>query len=131
MHGVGASGTDHAALDALVAGFVDDVRASLDPDYSLDFVFDSGQWYWSNPLSKTEASVPEYLFDLEPPAATVQLLNRILDFDFDDVTERWPICTRHQGHLMSPRLREGRVVWACTQTGEPLAEIGQLQDAGG
>jgi hypothetical protein len=131
MHGVGGSGADQAVLDALVVGFINDVRASLDPDYSLDFVFNGGQWYWSNPLSKTEASIPEYLFDLELPAATVQLLTRILDFDFDDVAERWPICTRHQDHSMSPQVREGRAVWACTQTGEPLAEIGRIEDARG
>lgn len=126
MHSIEESEADRALLARLVVDFVRDVRTSLDPHYHIEFQFDDGQWHWKNLRANTERSLPSYVFDLDSTAAAIVIIRSILEFDFDDTMELWPVCICHGAHLMSPRTSAGRAFWACARTGEPLVEIGRL-----
>ena len=120
-----------AFLEAAVAPFVADVRATLEPDYEVTFAPDGAdgwRWeaHWGPGDGWSSASVVFDPADTTPAQATARLAGDIPDLDFEPVTEPWPRCPVHGDHPLYPQVRQERAVWACRWGGGAVIAVGSL-----
>jgi hypothetical protein len=55
-------------------------------------------------------------------------IDQVQDEVMEHETELWPECPLHR-HSLTPRPRDGRVVWECMDTDQVFAELGALPDS--
>ena len=120
-----------ALLEAAVAPFVADVRATVEPAHAVTFVPDgAGGWLWEARWGATGGwSSADVFFDpaeTAPAQATASLAEHVPDVDFGPVTEPWPRCPAHGDHPLDPQVRQGRAAWACRWGGGAVVDVGSL-----
>jgi hypothetical protein len=118
-------------LREIVRPFIDDVRRTLDPTFTVDFRLDDDIAMFET--RDGGASIRWSAVTTEADWRKDQLVilaERIPDCSFDDVLEPWPQCPQHRdddAHPLYPAVREGRAMWVCRRSdGGPRFEIGRL-----
>jgi len=120
---------DERFLRLISAGFVADVRRTLDKGYDLTFRYSAEYGWlwrtaWSTVNSVTERSVRDVVFNEERDRASIILADDILDFDFEHILEPWPRCPRHGDHSLDLRSIGGEPWWICNLDRHPEAVLG-------
>jgi hypothetical protein len=116
-------------IEAALAPFVRDVRATLDPDFEILVTSElDGSWTWSHHGSLVErgttwATIPHALGLAHLIA---HLAEDIPDGAFDEVLEPWPRCPTHCDHPLYPAVRVDQAVWTCRNGGSVSIPIGEL-----
>ena len=111
-------------IDAALAPFIRDVRATLDPNFEVQVERDDDLWMWS--AYGASASFPYDVETWEVVPLTGEMAERIPDSAFDHVLEPWPRCPTHQDHPLYPDVRQGVAVWVCRRGSQVRIQIGTL-----
>ena len=53
-------------------------------------------------------------------------VDQVQDTVAETLTEMWPLCPKHDDHMLDPRPVGGHVEWQCPETGASIARFGQL-----
>jgi hypothetical protein len=119
-------------LVGLSAGIEQDIRATLDPSFAIEWLLDGdGQWVYrcfdSECWFAKAADVPPPHSDVERQ----QQIERIVDnvaYNMwpDEWTEPWPRCPLHHDHPLNPDMRHDRVSWVCPRDTRISVPVGEL-----
>jgi hypothetical protein len=68
----------------------------------------------------------EFWSGLDHVEQLADMLDQVQDVVMESTHERWPKCPAHD-HELSPRQRGDWVAWECPDTGEAIAQFGELE----